>query len=190
MEEMKIEDVKAELQQTQEELERSQFQVYQLLIDLEQSHAQLSQMKQEFEESELLKKQMQAELQQTKSDLEQSQEELHRVQGELDRYKYRETLTFQAISETEREYKQLVWDGWYAYRNGDYNQMVDCLQKSLKCSSLPPSKTVSHWVQSWSDFFQQKGEKFKIHDLNHCQEWNELLQRMTRIKPGAIMKKL
>ncbi|MEL0588105.1 MAG: hypothetical protein U1V55_24005 [Planktothrix rubescens PR222] len=155
MEEMKIEDVKAELQQTQEELERSQFQVYQLLIDLEQS-----------------------------------QEELHRVQGELDRYKYRETLTFQAISETEREYKQLVWDGWYAYRNGDYNQMVDCLQKSLKCSSFPPSKTVYNWVQSWSYFYQQKGEKFEIRNLNHCQEWNELLQRMTRIKPGAIMKKL
>jgi hypothetical protein len=123
-----------------------------------------------------------------KAELQQTQEELHRVQGELDRYKYRETLTFQAISETEREYKQLVWDGWYAYRNGDYNQMVDCLQKSLKCSSLPPSKTVSHWVQSWSDFFQQKGEKFKIHDLNHCQEWNELLQRMTRIKYGTILK--
>lgn len=188
MEKIKSEDVKAELQQTQEELERSQFQVYQLLIDLEQSHAELSQIRHEFEESELLKKQMQAELQQTKSDLEGSQQELHRVQGELDRYKYRETLACQAISEQEREYKQLVWEGWYAYRNGDFNQMVDCLHKSLKYTSLSPTETVSNWVQSWSYFSQQKGEKFEIHDLNHCHEWNQLLQRMTQIKPGAIMK--
>ncbi|WP_254032180.1 hypothetical protein [Planktothrix agardhii] len=43
-------------------------------------------------------------------------------------------------------------------------------------------------MQSWSDFSQQKGEKFEINDLNRRQEWNQLLQRMTRIKYGTILK--
>ena len=42
MGEMKLEDVKAELDRTRDELERSQLQWYQLLIDLEQSQSELS----------------------------------------------------------------------------------------------------------------------------------------------------
>ena len=81
----------------------------------------------------------------------------------------------------------MVWDAWYAYRNGDINQMIDCLQKSLKYTSLSCTKTVSNWVKSWSEFSQQKGENFEFRNLNSYQEWKQLLQRMTRIKNSNIV---
>ncbi len=177
------------MEDVKEELERSQLQLYQLLIELEQSHAELYQMQNEFEESESLRKQMQVELEQIQSHLEHTQGELaqtklalHRTQGELDRYRYREAIATQTISEREREYKLLVWDAWFAYRNGDINRMVDCLQSSLKCTSFSRTKTVSNWVKSWKQFSGEKGERFEVRRLNGYQEWKQLLQRMTRIK--------
>ncbi|MGK7893376.1 MAG: hypothetical protein AB4372_07065 [Xenococcus sp. (in: cyanobacteria)] len=177
------------MEDVKEELEQSHAQFYQLLIELEQSHAQLFQMQTEFEESESLRKQMQVELEQMKSHLEDTQRELaktkstlHQTQEELDRYRYREAIASQTISDKEKEYKHLVWDAWYAYRRGDINQMVDCLQKSLKCTSLSRTKTVSNWVKSWSEFSQQKGERFKFRHLNSYQEWQQLLRRMTVVK--------
>ncbi len=183
------------MEDVKEELEQSDAQFYQLLMELEQSHAQLSQMQTEFEESELLRKQMQVEMEQIKSDLENTQRELaqaksalHQTQGELDRYRYREAIASQTISEKEREYKHLVWDAWYAYRKGDINEMVDCLQKSLKYTSLSRTKTVSNWVKSWSEFSQQKGERFKFRHLNSYQEWKQLLRRMTVVKSRITME--
>lgn len=183
------------MEDVKEELEQSHAQFYQLLIELEQSHAQLFQMQKEFEESESLKKQMQVELEQMKSQLEDTQKELaqtksalHQTQEELDRYRYREAIASQTISEKEREYKHLVWDAWYAYRNGNINQMVDCLQKSLKCTSLSRTKTVSNWVKSWSEFSQQKGERFTVRRLNSYQEWQQLLRRMTVVKSRITME--
>ena len=170
-----MEDVKQELEQSHAEL-------YQLLIELEQSHAELYQMQRELEESELLRKQMQVELEQTKSNLEDTQGVLAQVQDQLDRYRYREAIATQAISERERHYQQLVWDAWSAYRNGDIARMVDCLQKSLKSTSWSRTKTVSNWVKSWSEFSQQKGENFEFRRLNGYQEWKQLLRRMTVVK--------
>ncbi len=194
MGEMKSEDVKVELDRTRDELERLQLQWYQLLIDLEQSQSELFQTQRELEESELFGKQMQVEMEQVKNDFKYTQEELGqtksllmRRQDELDRYRYREAIASQTNSEKEREYKYLVWDAWYAYRNGDINQMVDCLQKSLKYTSLSRTKTVSNWVKSWSEFSQQKGENFEFRNLNSYQEWKQLLQRMTRIKNSNIV---
>ena len=194
MGEMKLEDVKVELDRTRDELERLQLQWYQLLIDLEQSQSELFQTQRELEESELFGKQMQVEMEQVKNDFKYTQEELGqtksllmRRQDELDRYRYRDAIASQTNSEKEREYKYLVWDAWYAYRNGDINQMVDCLQKSLKYTSLSRTKTVSNWVKSWSEFSQQKGENFEFRNLNSYQEWKQLLQRMTRIKNSNIV---
>lgn len=185
MGEMKLEDVKVELDRTRDELERSQLQWYQLLIDLEQSQSELFQTQRELEESELFGKQMQVEMEQVKNDFKYTQEELGqtksllmRRQDELDRYRYREAIASQTNSENERKHKYLVWDAWYAYRNGDINQMVDCLQKSLKYTSLSLTKTVSNWVKSWSEFSQQKGEIFEVRNLNSYQEWKQLLRRM------------
>lgn len=182
MESVKLQNVKAEENETQEESERSQLQLCQLLMELEQSHTELFQMQRELEESESLKKEMKMELEQTKSQLENTQGELARMQSELDRYKYREAIATQIISERERQYHQFVWDAWYAYRNGDMNQMVDCLQKSLKYTSFSRTKTVSHWVKSWSEFSQQKGELFEVRNLNSIREWKQLLRRMTVVK--------
>ncbi len=177
------------LEEMKQELEQSHAQLYQLLIELEQSHTQLEQMQKELKESELLREQMQMEIQQVKSQLEHTQGELgqtksafEKVQGELDRYRYREAIAAQTFSEQEREYKQFVWDAWYAYRNGDINQMVDCLQKSLKSTSLSRTKTVSNWVKSWSGFSQERGETFEVRPLNTYQEWKQLLRRMTVVK--------
>lgn len=194
MGEMKLEDVKVELDRTRDELERLQLQWYQLLIDLEQSQSELFQTQRELEESELFGKQMQVEMEQVKNDFKYTQEELGqtksllmRRQDELDRYRYREAIASQTNSEREKEHKYLVWDAWYAYRNKDINQMIDCLQKSLKYTSLSCTKTVSNWVKSWSEFSQQKGENFEFRNLNSYQEWKQLLQRMTRIKNSNIV---
>lgn len=183
------------MEDIKQELEQSHIQLYQLLIELEQSHAQLEQMQREFEESELLRKQMQIEMEQmksqfghTQSELEQTKLALEKMQGELDKYKYREAIASQTISDGERKYKQLVWDAWYAYQNEDINRMVDCLQNSLKHTPLSRTKIVSNWVKSWSEFSQMKGEKFEIHRLNSYQEWKKLLRRMTVVKPtGSAM---
>ncbi|NES67807.1 MAG: hypothetical protein F6K24_22465 [Okeania sp. SIO2D1] len=197
------------MEDIKQELEQSHDQLYQLLIELEQYHAQLEQVQKEFEESELLRKQvqrefeeskllrkqMQIEMEQMKShfehtqgELEQTKSALEKMQGELDRYKYREAIASQAISEREREYKQLVWDAWRAYQNEDISQMVDCLQKSLKHTSLSRTKIVSNWVKSWSEFSQMKGEKFEVHRLNRYQEWKKLLRRMTVVKSRVTIK--
>lgn len=170
------------MEDVKEELERSQLQLYQLLIELEQSHAELDQMRNELEESELLRKQMQVEMELMKSHLQETQGELEWVRGELDRYRYREAIATQTVSEREREYKLLVWDAWSAYRNGDISGMVDRLQRSLKYTSLSRTKTVSNWVKSWSEFSGERGERFEVRRLNGYQEWKQLLRRMTRIK--------
>lgn len=178
-----------------DELERSQLQLYQLLQELEQSHAQLFQMQTEFEESEFLRKEMQVELEQTKSHLEHTQRELgetkselHQTQEELDRYRYREAIASQTISEKERKYQHLVWDAWYAYRKGNINQMIDYLQKSLKYTSLSRTKTVSNWVKSWSEFSKEKGERFEVRCLDGYQEWKQLLRRMTLVKSKQLFR--
>ncbi|NET43628.1 hypothetical protein [Okeania sp. SIO2B3] len=180
------------MEELKQELEQSHAEFYQLLMELEQSHAQLEQMQMEFEESELLRKKMEIDLEQMKYHLEHTQGELaqtksalHQTEGELDRYKYREAIASQIISEKEKEYKQLVWDAWSAYRSGNINQMVDCLQRSLKCTSLSRTKTVSNWVKSWREFSQQKGERFEVRRLDGYQEWKQLLRRMTVVKSGG-----
>ena len=115
MGEMKLEDVKVELDRTRDELERLQLQWYQLLIDLEQSQSELFQTQRELEESELFGKQMQVEMEQVKNDFKYTQEELGqtksllmRTQDELDRYRYREAIASQTNSEREKEHKYLV----------------------------------------------------------------------------------
>lgn len=191
LEEMKLQN----LDHKEEELERSQLQMCQLLMELEKSHMELFYTQSELKESESLKKQIQVELEQKKSNLEKTQRELadtqsvlRQTQGELDRYKFGEAIASQIISERERQYHQFVWDAWYSYRNGDINQMVDCLQKSLKYTSFSRTKTVSHWVKSWSDFSLQKGEKFEVRNLNSLLEWKQLLRRMTVVKSRATKK--
>ncbi|ERT04237.1 putative chromosome segregation ATPase-like protein [Lyngbya aestuarii BL J] len=195
MEEMKSQNVKAEADETKEESSRSQVQLCQLLMELEQSHTELFQTHRELEESESFRKQIKVEFEQTKSNLEQTYRELVetksaflQTQGELDRYKFGEAIASQIISERERQYHQFVWDAWYAYRNGDINQMVDCLQKSLKYTSFSRTKTVSHWLKSWSYFSLQKGEKFEVRNLNSLLEWKQLLRRMTVVKSRATKK--
>jgi len=192
LEEMKLQN----LDHKEEELERSQLQMCQLLMELEKSHMELFYTQSELKESESLKKQIQVELEQKKSNLEKTQRELadtqsvlRQTQGELDRYKFGEAIASQIISERERQYHQFVWDAWYAYRNGDINHMVDCLQKSLQYTSLSRTKTISNWVKKWNYFCRQKGSDFEIHNLNNIPEWNKLLKTMIRVKYGRYFSR-
>ncbi|MEG4041347.1 chromosome partitioning protein ParA, partial [Microcoleus sp. S1D4] len=139
--------------------------------ELEQSQTQLHQTQGELEQS-------QTQLHQTQGELEQSQTQGERVHWELQRAEYQQAVANQVNGNGQMHYRLLVWEGWYAYRSGDLKKMRECLQESLKFTSLSRTETVSNWLEGFSTFSSEKGGQLDSHALTNSEEWKQLMRRL------------
>lgn len=185
---MNEENQVSELEQTKAELKRSQLQMADLLEELEQFHSHNSRMQQELLVAQAHKQQTEADLKQAQSrlsevegELQQVKSLLHQAQNEAGRLNYLQQIATQAETEAEQKYQKLVYDAWYAYQHNDLEQMVRCLRKSLRWSSLSLTQTVENWLESLGKFSQQQGEDFEVRSVISSQQWRELIQSIMRV---------
>ncbi|MEG4422793.1 MULTISPECIES: hypothetical protein [unclassified Microcoleus] len=193
-----LEQFQLQLHQTQGELEQFQLQLHQTQGELEQSQALQHQTQSELEQFQAIQHQTQGELEQsqaiqhqTQSELEQSQLQLHQTQSELERLKLElhqtqsewERLKFSQarVRETEvksqMQYKDLLWEGWYAYCKGDRAGMANYLKESLKCTPFSTTETVLNWLENFARFSSEKGDILDTNTLVNSAEWKELMRR-------------
>ena len=156
--------------QTQSELEQSQALHHQTQSELEQSQSQLHQIQSELEQSQL-------QLHQTQSELEQSQLQLHQTQSELERLKFSQARVREIEVKSQMQYKDLLWEGWYAYCKGDRAGMANFLKESLKCTPFSTTETVLNWLQNFAGFSSEKGDSLDTNTLVNSAEWKELIRR-------------
>ncbi len=130
--------------------------------------------------------QSQSQLHQFQEQLERSQVQGERVNWELQRAEYQQAVANQANGNGQMRYRLLVWEGWYAYRSGDLKKMRECLQESLKFTSLPRTETVSNWLESFSTFSSEKGGQIDTHALTNSEEWKQLMRLLTKANSSKI----
>jgi len=152
-----LQQIKSQLEQKDLELDRSRFQMHQTQAQLAQSQVQLHQT--------------QEELKQLKAQFSLTQVELVRTQLQ------QQYVTIEPQLENAVQYKLLVWDAWYAYQNGDLNKMQQCLQESLKLTSVSLTESLLNWLENFSQFSAEKGQPFDTYRLTNSQEWKRLMQR-------------
>jgi len=173
------------LGQTEEILEQYQSQLHQTKEELQQIKSQLEQKDLELDRSRFQMHQTQAQLAQSQVQLHQTQEELKQLkaqfsltQVELVRTQLQQQyVTIEPQLENAVQYKLLVWDAWYAYQNGDLKKMQQCLQESLKLTSVSLTESLLNWLESFSQFSAEKGQPFDTYKLTNSQEWKRLMQR-------------
>ncbi|MEG3969471.1 methyltransferase domain-containing protein [Microcoleus sp. T2B6] len=141
----------------QQEMKQWQSQYHEVFAELEQSQSQLHQLQEQ---------------------LERSQAQGERDHWELQRAEFQQAVANQANGNGQKHYRLLVWEGWYAYRSGDLKKMRECLQESLKFTSLPRTETVSNWLESFSTFSSEKGGQLDSHALTNSEEWKQLMRRL------------
>jgi chromosome segregation ATPase len=202
-----LEQSMTQLQQKTQELQQSQSQVSKLQEELGQTQSQQQQIKQEEQQAkselaqtrskleeaqtqlyqtEAMLTEYQSHLQQTESALERSQSQLHYIQ---ERTNYQKAIAGNSDGNTQTQYKLLIWDGWYAYLQGDLVRMSECLQQSLKYTSLSRTETISNWLETFGGFASpQNGSQFDIHKLINSMEWQQLMRRVTTAKVLMAIK--
>ncbi|MEG4091155.1 hypothetical protein [Microcoleus sp. Pol12B4] len=193
-----LEQSQLQLHQTQSELEQSQLQLHQTQSELEQSQAIQHQTQGELEQSQAIQHQTQSELEQsqlqlhqtqseleqfqlqlhqTQSELEQSQLQLHQTQSELERLKFSQARVRETEVKSQMQYKDLLWEGWYAYCKGDRAGMANFLKESLKCTPFSTTETVLNWLENFARFSSEKGDILDTNSLVNSAEWKELMRR-------------
>ncbi|MEP6580162.1 hypothetical protein NDI43_15090 [Microcoleus vaginatus GB2-A3] len=193
-----LEQSQLQLHQTQSELEQTQLQLHQTQSELEQSQLQLHQTQSEWEQFQAIQHQTQSELEQfqaiqhqtqseleqfqlqlhqTQSELEQSQLELHQTQSELERLKFSQARVRETEAKSQMQYKDLLWEGWYAYCKGDRAGMANFLKESLKCTPFSTTETVLNWLENFARFSSEKGDILDTNTLVNSAEWKELMRR-------------
>ncbi|MEG5092997.1 hypothetical protein [Microcoleus sp. B13-B4] len=179
-----LEQSQLQLHQTQSELEQSQAIQHQTQSELEQSQAIQHQTQRELEQSQLQLHQTQSELEQsqlqlheTQSELEQSQLQLHATQSELERLKFSQARVRETEVKSQMQYKDLLWEGWYAYCKGDRAGMANFLKESLKCTPFSTTETVLNWLENFACFSSEKGDILDTNTLVNSAEWKELMRR-------------
>ena len=186
-----LEQYSEHLAQTEKILEQYQFQLQQIRIELQENQSLLYQQDWELERSRFQHHQTQAQLAGEKSQTDKIKADLYQAQAELEQLKAQLSLTqvelvrnrFQQQhmateprSENDVKYKLLVWDAWYAYQNSDLNKMQQCLQESLKFTSVSRTESLLKWLESFCQFSRENGHHFDTYVLTNSQEWKQLTQ--------------
>ena len=191
-----LEQCSEHLAQTEKILEQYQFQLQQIRIELQENQSLLYQQDWELERSRFQHHQTQAQLAGEKSQTDKIKADLYQAQAELEQLKAQLSLTqvelvrnrFQQQhmateprSENDVKYKLLVWDAWYAYQNSDLKKMQQCLQESLKFTSISRTESLLKWLESFCQFSRENGHHFDTYVLTNSQEWKQLTQGRSTI---------
>ena len=191
-----LEQCSEHLAQTEKILEQYQFQLQQIRIELQENQSLLYQQDWELERSRFQHHQTQAQLAGEKSQTDKIKADLYQAQAELEQLKAQLSLTqvelvrnrFQQQhmateprSENDVKYELLVWDAWYAYQNSDLKKMQQCLQESLKFTSISRTESLLKWLESFCQFSRENGHHFDTYVLTNSQEWKQLTQGRSTI---------
>ncbi|HEY9809676.1 MAG TPA: glycosyltransferase [Halomicronema sp.] len=79
------------------------------------------------------------------------------------------------LIEKRVRYNTLVWIGWYLNSTGHPKEMVQFLKKSWEYSPYRPMETVINWVESFAQFYQERGEQMDVEKLLKKRCWQELM---------------
>ena len=100
---------------------------------------------------------------------------------------YQQAILRDSKLEIKTEYKLLVWEAWYAYQNDNLAGMQQDLQRSLKYTESSRTEVVMDWLDSFTNFFQAKGQDFDSEKLTSSEEWQKLIKRTMRIKQKFLV---
>ena len=181
-----LEQYSEHLAQTAKILEQYQFHLQQTQRKLEQSQSQLYQTQGELTKEKSQTDQIKSKLHQTHVDLEELTSKLSLRQAELVRIQFQQQyIITESQLENDAQYKLLVWDAWYAYRNGDLKKMQQCLQNSLKFTPVSRTESLLKWLESFCQFSAENGQPFDTYALTNSEEWKRLmLQQRVIVSKG------
>ena len=171
-----VEQYQSQLQQTKAELQQSKSMLYQKDWELESSRFQNYKAQAELAPKQPQIDKIKAELDQTQAELEQLKAQFSLTQVELVRTQLQQQyITTEPQLENTLHYKLLVWDAWYAYQNGNLKKMQQCLQDSLKFTSISRTESLLKWLESFCQFSAEKGQPFDTYALTNSKEWKKLM---------------
>jgi hypothetical protein len=95
----------------------------------------------------------------------------------LERLKFSPARVRETEVKSQMQYKDLLWEGWYAYCKGDRAGMANFLKESLKCTPFSTTETVLNWLENFARFSSEKGEILDTNTLVNSAQWKELMRR-------------
>jgi glycosyltransferase involved in cell wall biosynthesis len=73
-------------------------------------------------------------------------------------------------------YHQFTWLAWCSYENGDYNKMVECLEKALLISPYKKNSTIILWLKNCKQMsLILRKKKFRVSSFVTLPEWKQLV---------------
>lgn len=98
------------------------------------------------------------------------------MQAVLDKFFARQDLP-ESISaqESQIRYHTLVWIAWYQYCSDDLDEMQNFLQKSFNLSPYLRVENISHWLNSFERFSEDRGCEIDIDRLTSSKQWRNLI---------------
>ncbi|MCU0525783.1 MAG: hypothetical protein MUF72_13255 [Elainella sp. Prado103] len=190
---VQLHQAQAQAQHTQTELQ----------VQLETKSQQAVQLHTQLEEQSHRSLQLQARLhelqqsyEQTQAQLQQSQATLEHYRYQVDRSNFQATLTppeIQASTQSQTqpetpspEYQMAVWEAWYAFQQGNFDQMSRYLKQSLQLTAMNRSEIILEWVRSFDQLSRSQQTTFAIDQLLSTPEWQHLTHQLIRKKRLVI----
>jgi glycosyltransferase involved in cell wall biosynthesis/capsular polysaccharide biosynthesis protein len=98
------------------------------------------------------------------------------IQAVLDKFFARQDIP-DAIGQQERQirYHTLVWIAWYQYNAGNLEEMAKFLQQSLDFSPYLRVENITHWLNSFRRFSEERGSQSNIDSLTNSLQWQRLI---------------
>lgn len=74
------------------------------------------------------------------------------------------------------DYACSVWNAWNRYQNGNFGTMKQALLSSLLKTPFLPTETILNWVESFTRFSQQDGQRLRAFQLFQSKEWRSVVE--------------
>jgi multidrug efflux pump subunit AcrA (membrane-fusion protein) len=191
-----LEQARRQLQETQAQLQQTERVLAQSQAQLQRTETLLAQYRTQLAQTEMVLTQFQSQLHQSREELDRSQAaeqrtqqefaqttaQLHQIRRELERSHFQQQMAQQQMAGSQdnpqTEYQKLVWEAWYAYHSGEFQQMAQYLQRSLKLAAASRTETVLNWLEMFAHFSDAKGNAFNPHHLSALPEWQQFVSRV------------
>ena len=151
--EAELAQLRGELKQTKQLLDRSQIQINQTELELENRFKQLHQTQEVLEEYHFLLKDQQA---------------------AFSKLKFEQLVAGQP----DEQYQTLVWDACHAYCQHDFSTMTHCLKQSMLHKRLPKTQLVMDWLRLFDQYHQANNLPFDSGQLTEQEEWKTLVRSL------------
>ena len=106
----------------------------------------------------------------------------HSINSTQENFHLIESITPEKVSllESRVKYAYLVWKAWLSQKNGNLVEMEKSLRQSLEHTPFLSTETVINWIDSFTKFYQEKGEVWHVYHLFKQDEWQNLVYSYLR----------